>query len=87
MTDQTGAVPTIEELRWIAKREYGRFLALSDAEEAALASARRAMSQLLGRLHPDLDGIRPTKWMADKLASGGCLFCASDHVEARRHDR
>jgi hypothetical protein len=45
------------------------------------------MSQLLGRLHPDLDGIRPTKWMADKLASGGCPFCASDHVEPRRRDR
>jgi hypothetical protein len=87
MTDQTGTVPTIEELRWIARREYERFLALSEAEEAALASARRAMSQLLGRLHPDLDGIRPTKWMADKMASGGCPFCASDHMEPRRHDR
>jgi hypothetical protein len=87
MTDQTRAVPTIEELRWMAQREYEHFLALSEAEEAALASARRAMSQLLGRLHPDLDGIRPTKWMADKLASGGCPFCASDHVEPRRRDR
>ena len=76
-------IPTVEELRYVARRDYERFMALNDAEEAALAESRRSMSQLLGRLHPDLDGIRPTRWMADKLAAGDCPFCASSHVKPR----
>jgi len=76
-------IPTVEELRCVARRNYERFMVLNDAEEAAVADARRSMSQLLGRLHPDLDGIRPTRWMADKLAAGDCPFCASSHVEPR----